>query len=84
MIYKVEKFLYNGFMVSYPRGAKAGDETKYTAEFIEWTNDPGICECKCSDGKNRLIPSCCLIGDKSELPQQSMKNKQYFGKPSYS
>lgn len=76
--FNVEKFLYNGFCVNPPKGGW-GQIVEYTADFIEWTNDPGIAKCKCSDGQERLIPSCCLKGDKSNLPQQIYENKVYFG-----
>jgi hypothetical protein len=69
-IYKVEKFKYNGFIVSPMKGY-----AKYTATFKSWTNDPGIAVCECSDGKERLIPSCCLIGDKTMLPIQSYERR---------
>ena len=35
-------------------------------------------------GKERLIPSCCLEGDKEILPKQDMSNKVLFGIPSKS
>ena len=55
---RVENFHYNGFTVKPKKGI-----AKYTAEFKRWSDsDPGIVICKCSDGKERLIPSCCLIG----------------------
>ena len=75
MQYQVESFEYNGFSVQ-----SKGGNTNYTAEFKEWTQDPGIAVCKCSDGNTRYIPSCCLIGDKSELPKQNYENKIIFGK----
>lgn len=77
--FKVENFNYNGIVVTSRKG-----EASYTAQFKEWTNDPGILIGICSDGKERLIPSCCLIGDRSELPKQDMKNKTIFGKSSKS
>ncbi len=75
-MFKVEKFSYNGFAVQ-----GFGTETDYTAEFVSWTQDPGIALCRCSDGKEREIPSCCLIGDTSILPVQTFTNKIIFGKP---
>ncbi len=78
--YKVENFTYNGFMV----GSKPGI-TNYTVTFKEWTNDPGIAKWECSDGKDRLIPDCCIINlDRAELPHQSMDNMVYFGEPTIS
>ena len=53
MKYQVIKFKYNGFGVTFLTGYAT-----YTAEFKQWTNDPGIALCTCSDGKERLIPSC--------------------------
>jgi hypothetical protein len=73
-MYQVENFKYNGFMIKPEKGI-----ANYTATFKNWTNDPGIVNCLCSDGKERLIPSCCLIGDKSNLPSQDMSNKVIFG-----
>jgi len=78
-MFKVERFHYNGFSVESLKGL-----TKYTADFKEWTNDPGIALCTCSDGNERLIPTCCLIGDKSKLPTQDLSKKVYFGTPSRS
>lgn len=79
MEYQVENFKYNGFMVQPEPGL-----TNYTATFKNWTNDPGIALCECSDGQERLIPSCCLIGDKNNLPKQDMSNKVLFGQSSKS
>jgi hypothetical protein len=52
---KVKKFKYNGFM-----GQTLKGYTPYTATFKEWTNDPGIAKCTCSDGKERIIPTFAL------------------------
>jgi hypothetical protein len=84
-MYQVEEFKYNGFSVQ-PKSQKRGwgHFESYTAEFKNWTNDPGIANCICSDRKERLIPSCCLVGDKSNLPKQSMENKVLFGVESIS
>ena len=73
-MFQVENFKYNGFSVQSKPGI-----ANYTAKFKNWTNDPGIALCECSDSKERLIPSCCLIGDKTNLPKQDMSNKVYFG-----
>lgn len=64
MKFKVHNFVYGGLFVSMKKGV-----ADYTAEFKEWTKDPGIGLFECSDGKSRLIPSCCLIGD-GVLPEQ--------------
>jgi hypothetical protein len=77
-MFKVEKFKYNGFYVEPLKG-----HAKYTAEFKSWTTDPGIALCICSDKKERLIPSCCLMGDKSSLPKQE-KTGVLFGQQSKS
>jgi len=57
--YTVENFVYNGIFVIPKKG-----NAPYTAEFRNWTNDPGVAVCMCSDGKARLIPSCQLVGFK--------------------
>lgn len=78
--YQVSKFTYNGFFVNFHEGL-----ADYTATFKNWTTDPGIANCNCSDGKERLIPSCCLIGFESiDYPLQTYTNKQLLGKPSQS
>ena len=79
MVFKVKNFVYNGFYTETKPGL-----ANYTAEFKEWTNDPGIAICKCSDNQTRLIPSCCLIGDTTLLPEQDMSNKILFGQYSTS
>ena len=78
-MYKVEKFNYNGFAVFAPKGGWNQFE-KYTARFKEWTNDPGIAICVCSDGIERKIPSCCLHGE-NRPPKQDLSNKILFGEP---
>jgi len=78
-MFRVENFKYDGFSVQPKKGI-----ANYTAIFKNWTNDPGIANCICSDNKERLIPSCCLIGDKSILPKQDMNNKVLFGQSSNS
>jgi hypothetical protein len=77
----IRNFVYNGIM-----GKDLKGTAKYTADFIKWTNDPGIAECKCSDGKTRLIPSFAFIGVKQEeLPEQVYDTKPvFFGQPSHS
>lgn len=75
---KVKNFSYNGFACT-----KLGGYAGYTADFKCWTEDPGIAICSCSDGKERLIPSCCLDGFKtSDYPKQDTENKEfYIGEP---
>jgi hypothetical protein len=63
---RVQNFIYDGLFVRVRDGI-----ADYTAEFKEWTKDPGIGKFECSDGKSRLIPSCCLKGrEKNKLPEQ--------------
>ena len=76
---KVLRFSYDGLF-----GRTTGGYAKYTAEFKEWTEDPGIAICVCSDGIERLIPSCQLEGfDYSSYPEQK-KTGLLFGVPSHS
>jgi len=77
---KVEKFRYNGFVVSPPKGGWNQFES-YTATFKEWTNDPGIVICTCSDNVERMIPTCCLHDVTEPLPIQDLTNKILFGTP---
>mgnify|MGYP003421031594 FL=1 len=76
--FQVENFIYNGFMVIPKKGF-----ANYKAKFLQWTSDPGVAKCECSDGELRLIPSCCLIGDSLTLPIQE-KTNLIFGQPSKS
>ena len=78
---EVQNFSYNGFC-----GRTLKGKASYTAEFKEWTADPGIAICICSDGEERLIPSFALIGfDYSKHPQQFNEGKEfYIGKPCHS
>lgn len=75
---KVKRFTYNGFC-----GRTIKGYAKYTAEFKEWTEDPGVAICTCSDGKDRLIPTFALEGfNSAAYPKQNMENKfMYMGKP---
>ena len=75
---KVKNFVYNGLF-----GGPTKGYAKYTAEFKEWTEDPGIAICTCSDGKERLIPTFALKGfDPEKYPKQNMDNKfMYVGTP---
>lgn len=71
---KVHNFVYNGLF-----GNLTDGNAEYTAEFIEWTEDPGIARCKCSDGKERLIPSFALNGfDYEAHPEPEYGNKFMF------
>ncbi len=84
MSFSVKKFDYNGFFVSIDEAL-----APFTAEFMSWSdNDPGIALCKCSDGKERLIPFCALVGfvnERKSYPEQVIKGERaIFGKPSSS
>jgi hypothetical protein len=85
---QVLDFNYNGFAVKVEKTVAA-----FTAEFVEWTADPGVARCKCSDGTTRLIPTCALIEFRREdFPEQdnsrarkiSRKSGIYLGIPSSS
>ena len=75
---KVENFSYNGFC-----GHATGGYASYTAEFKRWTEDPGVAVCSCSDGVERLIPTCFLKGFKTaDYPKQNTDGKfLYIGEP---
>ena len=78
---KVENFSYNGFC-----GKSLSGVAPYEAEFLEWTQDPGIAKCACSDGVTRLIPTFAFVSKEiyKMLPVQDYSNKQYFGAASHS
>ena len=81
-MFKVRNFHYNGFC-----GQELAGYTSYTAEFLEWTNDPGVAKFQCSDGKIRLIPTFALEGDRSVMPKQDYQKlggKVLFGAPTQS
>ena len=73
-MFKVRNFTYNGLGVNFEGGL-----AKYTAKFIKWTNDPGVGEFKCSDGKVRLMPSCVLVGPRESLPKKTWKSAEEQG-----
>jgi hypothetical protein len=82
----VENFFYNGFATETLEGFAS-----YEIEsFVKWTNDPGIGVFKCTDNKERLIPSCQL--EKSyynSLPKRPKLDPfkgvgVFFGSPSHS
>lgn len=77
----VKNFTYDGFA-----GRLTGGEAGYMAVFKEWTDDPGVAVCKCTDGKERLIPTFALDGWRGEdHPPQNNEGKQlYTGKPCHS
>ena len=82
----IENFTYNGFGVT----SKKGFADYTVEEFIEWTNDPGVGKFKCSDDKERLIPSCQLSREyQDSIPLRPKLNPfkgrgVFFGKPSSS
>lgn len=88
--FRVKQFEYNGFF------GKVNNDVfmLYTANFIRWTDDPGIALFECSDGFKRLIPTFALepSGGKVRgcpsptdlLPRQSYENKVLFGAASQS
>lgn len=75
---KVKNFSYNGFS-----GRKLDGFATYTAEFKEWTDDPGVAKFTCSDGKERLIPTFAIEVEDRNFPPQP-KTKTLFGQPSNS
>ncbi len=78
---RVKNFSYNGFS-----GRMTGGYADYTAEFKNWTEDPGVAVCACSDSKERLIPTFALEGFKEEdYPKQNNDGKLwYVGPPCHS
>lgn len=78
--YVINNFKYNGFM-----GVSVPGKASYTAKFNKWTNDPGIVQMDCSDGRLRFIPTYA-IPDCSLLPKQIIDpdKKEIFGRPCYS
>lgn len=82
----VENFSYDGFGVSIQKGF-----SKWTiTQFNGWTMDPGIGRFTCSDGQERLIPSCQLHPNYyKSLPKRPKLepfkgNGVFFGEPSKS
>jgi hypothetical protein len=62
--YLVRKFYYGGFM-----GHVEDTLANFTAEFIGWTDDPGVGIFKCSDGRFRTIPEYAIAGDLPQIPK---------------
>lgn len=80
---KIRNFSYNGFC-----GKLLNGYAKYTGLFIKWTNDAGVALIKCSDGKERLVPSFALDGVTPPEPDYNKMKQEgtflYFGTPSNS
>jgi len=78
--YEVCYFEYNGFM-------GRSDKSKrmpYNARFKQWSGDPGIALMKCSDGKERHIPTYAMKYSFITLPNdmtrvESNKTPVLFG-----
>jgi len=63
----VHPFEYNGFYGN----VDTSKYVDYTASFLEWTSDPGIARCECSDGEERLIPTFAMKGfNVKDYPEQ--------------
>jgi len=82
----VKNFNYNGFFVESLPGF-----TSYKAvELVIWTVDPGIGLFRCTDGRERLIPSCQLDDEfyNSLPPRPKLDpfkgNGVFFGEPAQS
>jgi len=60
----IKNFTYDGMFVNELPG-----NAPYTVEFVEWTGDPGIFLGKCSDGKERFIPSCMPVNEQDLPPE---------------
>ena len=69
MEYEVENFLYNGLFV-HPKPGKAS----YKAKFKDWDlHDVGVAICECTDGVERHIPTCQLVGfNPSDYPKHEV------------
>lgn len=62
----VKKFKYNGYFCT-----MSCEYADYTVTFKEWTKDPGVAICTCSDGEERRIPTCAIEGfDHKAYPKQ--------------
>lgn len=82
--YTVSNFDYNGFT-----GRTLEGDAPYKAAFKEWTRDPGIGVFKCSDDKERLIPTFAVKDEHGkypkDLPKQTYeKGKLLYGLPAHS
>jgi len=75
-LFDIAGFSYNGFM-----GRLTGKPTGYKASFVKWTPDPGVGVFKCTDGKERNIPTFAVVGfDVADFPEQE-KTGVMFGSP---
>ena len=63
---RVRNFTYNGFY-----GQELKGYAPYRATFKEWTDDPGVAICVCTDGVERRIPTFALEGFRvTSVPRQ--------------
>jgi len=73
---KIHKFSYNGFGCIVHKGY-----ANYTITgFMKWTVDPGVGVFACSDGQERMIPTCVFETRTLHLPKQP-RTGVIFGMP---
>lgn len=78
---RIENFTYNGVFVI----PKPGFAKWWILEFIKWSNDPGIAIFRCSDGKDRYIPTCQISTKlNSTLSKQAIFKRVIIGAASNS
>ena len=81
----IANFKYDGMFIHPIKGF-----ARYKAvSFVKWTTDPGVFVIRCSDGKDRLIPTCQTSEEfKKNIPPQPkhpMAGKGFIlGEPSSS
>jgi len=78
-MYKVHNFTYNGFC-----GKVEESLTAYEADFIKWTNDPGVGIFKCTDNIQRIIPTFAIVNFDYKLHPTQKKIGIIFGSSSSS
>jgi hypothetical protein len=73
---QIYDFTYDGIMCQVLKST-----APYSITFKEWTNDPGIMLCECSDGVNRKIPTCTLkdTSKLSKIPNQDKSKSIVIG-----
>ena len=69
--YSVCEFEYNGF------GGTSNKDVimPYTARFYRWSGDPGVAVMRCSDGKERYIPTYAMKWSGITLPNDMTRVK---------